>query len=108
MPGKYLPETSLADFFKIDKLVHISIFLGLVYLLIKGLKRKPSSGWATRYAIIFSLLLGTLYGALIEVIQQFIPDRSFEYLDMLANTLGCIAGAFIFSLQNKNRKSSLS
>jgi VanZ family protein len=38
-----------------------------------------------------------LYGFLIEILQHFLPHRSFDPFDMLANTLGLIIGAVIFA-----------
>lgn len=38
-------------------------------------------------------------GALIECIQYLTPTRSFEFLDMLADALGVIAGWFVVTVQ---------
>ena len=65
-----------------DKIVHFGIF-GVLGFLISYEKRR---------ADIVTLALCALYGAAIEVIQLFLPWRSFEWADMLADTLGALAG----------------
>jgi VanZ family protein len=43
------------------------------------------------------------YGALIELMQKFIfTGRSYDYFDMIANTLGCLIVYFIVSKKIKN------
>jgi VanZ family protein len=34
------------------------------------------------------------YGILIEIVQIYIPYRSFEFLDIFADLLGVLAGSF--------------
>jgi VanZ family protein len=38
-----------------------------------------------------------LYGFSIEILQHFLPHRSFDPFDMLANAVGIILGAVIFA-----------
>ncbi len=38
------------------------------------------------------------YGILIEIVQRFIPYRSFEYLDIFADFVGIIAGFIIIKI----------
>jgi VanZ family protein len=43
------------------------------------------------------------YGALIELMQKFIfTDRSYDYFDMIANTLGCLIVYFVVSKKIKH------
>lgn len=65
-----------------DKIVHFGIF-GVLGFLISYEKRR---------ADLTTLLICALYGAAIEVIQLFLPWRSFEWADMIADTLGALAG----------------
>lgn len=65
---------------------------GLTYLLLALpvsilFPRKPAALLAT------AMLAG--YGAAIEVGQQFVPQRSFEWADMLANSAGAFAGLLL-------------
>ena len=38
------------------------------------------------------------YGILIEIVQRFLPYRSFEYLDIFADFVGVVAGLIIIKI----------
>jgi hypothetical protein len=46
----------------------------------------------------FSLLL---LGSILEIIQIWIPNRSFEFLDMFSNTFGVVIGLVVIQIFNK-------
>ncbi|WP_456399893.1 VanZ family protein [Persephonella sp.] len=69
-----------------DKLNHLIGFFILSFLMKWGLKK----GYWTTFFWSF------LYGVIIEFIQYFIPYRSGEYGDVVADTLGSIFGLFTF------------
>ena len=70
----------------IDKIFHAFVYLCLV-LWFSG-----------QYKISFTFFLViTLYGALIEFIQYFLPFRSAELMDIFSNQIGVIVG-IIFSM----------
>jgi len=73
-----------------DKLIHVISF-GLLGLL-SGASSKPRP---RLLAIVFIIWSG--YGLAIEIIQSFIPGRSFEALDLVADMVGTILGYLIFS-----------
>lgn len=56
-------------------------------------------------AAIISFIIAALYGSMIEYTQMFIPDRGFDYADVVANIGGSLTGIglFIF-LNNKATK----
>lgn len=76
-----------------DKLLHLGIFtiLGLctTYEIIKKSGKTHSS------PILSSVLICTAYGILIEIIQYFLPYRSFEFADMATDCIGGTIGATI-------------
>ena len=65
-----------------DKSNHLLAFAVMAWL---GCKAFPQ-----RVAIVLLSLLA--YGALIEILQSFTPTRSAEWLDLLADGLGILAG----------------
>ena len=69
-----------------DKLFHFSGFFVLAAMLALGWQRISWMQWFT------SLLL---YAALTEVLQHFIPGRSFSIMDWLADGLGIVAGLLL-------------
>ena len=57
--------------------------------------------WPGRMVIVLPVLLG--YGALIELLQSFTPDRLAEYGDLLADGVGLLLGAGIAFLSERWR-----
>lgn len=84
----------------IDKVLHAAVF-GILVLL--GLwARRARSG---REALCL-LLLGCAYGALDEWHQSFVPGRSADIWDVLADVLGCVVATALwwkFYLSSQHR-----
>jgi glycopeptide antibiotics resistance protein len=96
-----VPSEQLIDvkMFKYDKAGHFIIFGGWTFLV--GLIQIIYFGNLKR-ALFPIPLAGTLFGALIEVMQYILPFRrhaSFE--DMIANTLGCLLAFVVLLLIRK-------
>lgn len=93
LPGRDIPDALLK---MNDKVIHFSIYFIFASLLVLGQRRFKSRmtlsrEWVTR------MLFSILFGGAIELIQGSIDThRSPEWGDMLANTLGVIAGFSIF------------
>lgn len=77
-----------------DKLIHFSAFFLLAGMFALSWQRFSCVQWFT------SLLL---YAALTEVLQHFIPGRSFSIMDWLADGLGITAGLLLSYLLLKTR-----
>ena len=75
---------------RIDKLLHFSAFLSLA--ISSSLALVP--GWRSVGQVVAGLLL---YGALIEIVQAFIPGRDASVLDLLADAAGLAAGLGLFA-----------
>ncbi|WP_168208680.1 VanZ family protein [Chitinophaga sp. XS-30] len=100
MPGSSLPSSSLFDQLHVDKIVHFFLFGGTVILLAYGYyrQRQGISGWA----LLAIALVAGLYGLIIEFIQKyFTVNRSFEIMDVAADTAGALMGALIFQVIGK-------
>ena len=54
-------------------------------------------GFQVNIRLLLLFLVITLYGALIEFIQYFLPYRSAELMDIFSNQIGVIVG-IIFSM----------
>lgn len=97
-PGKFMPKVEYWSIMSLDKYVHMSIFFIQVLLVLRGANALKIL--TTRNYFIYAFI-GTLYGVLIECIQQFIPLRSFEVNDMLANMAGALIAAAVFYIFEK-------
>ncbi|MEO5681843.1 MAG: VanZ family protein [Chitinophagaceae bacterium] len=88
IPGSDLPSGDLFDIPHLDKIVHIILFgtltgLWCYYYYLKG---KPAVQLKTIFFIVF--LLAAFNGIALEFVQKnFIPNRSFDDGDIIADVL---------------------
>ncbi len=98
IPGAQLPSTNVHD---ADKLVHLTMYGVLGWLCARAI-------W-TRERVTRSLLLllaaVSLFGAVDEWHQQFIPGRSMELLDWMSDTAGAGAGLLAMALARREARS---
>jgi VanZ family protein len=100
IPGDALPPS---DLFQIDKVVHFIVFGVLMivsaYALLRNFAVKGSPAKPMSIAIVYSLG----FGAMIEVLQLFVPGRSFSLLDILANSIGVGLGYLVILFFQKRK-----
>lgn len=97
LPGKDIPSNSFLDKIHFDKFVHFGLFGGIVLFLSLGIY------WQKKYISTGTLWLLVLiaagYGLAIEFIQKYWAiGRSFDMYDVMADTLGAIAGVWVFKI----------
>ena len=73
-----------------DKAVHFFAYFVLAVLLYLTLIYQRKSIILFKYATIFTILIIAIYGALDEIHQMYIPGRSMDYYDWLADIAGGI------------------
>ena len=80
-----------------DKIIHFSLYLLLSISFQSSLLRNFNMPKLERIIITFIFVIS--YGILMEVFQYyFTNDRSAEFLDTLANTIGCIIGVIVMPI----------
>ena len=78
--GSLVPGDSLPPIASNDKLLHLLGHGGIAFCAALAFpKHRPSL-----------LLILPLYGAGLELLQQWVPNRSFDWQDMLANVSGVV------------------
>jgi VanZ family protein len=98
MPGNSIPKTPFINIPHFDKVVHAVIFAVLAFLVNYGLYRQNNTFIRKNHYTI-SIISGVIYGIITEWIQlKFIPGRSGEILDWVADVAGTIAGIIAFYL----------
>jgi VanZ family protein len=71
--------------------VHIVAYAGLGALTARATgKGLRDVSWR---AVLGAILISSLYGVSDEYHQQFVPGRSFDLLDMVADAIGSVVGA---------------
>jgi VanZ family protein len=93
LPGKDLPDLGISD-----KIEHFSAFFILAVLINLTLIYQRKSYLLFRYAIIATIIITLSYGAIDEIHQLFIPGRSADFRDWLADSSGVIMGVFSLNL----------
>lgn len=96
MPGKNLPDMQQDFFISLDKLAHFGVFSILSFLTLRGACRKTGREQFKTSYVLSPLLISVAYGLLLEIMQIMAENRMPEYMDALANTLGCFAGLLFF------------
>ncbi|GAB3692922.1 hypothetical protein GCM10027592_12280 [Spirosoma flavus] len=87
-PHQELPSTLLTVS---DKAMHVAIFVLFAFL------------WQRAgYSLPVVLVVGIFFGAFIEVMQYVLPiNRSADWLDLLADSIGAVLGVFLAWLVTK-------
>ncbi|NIG52713.1 VanZ family protein [Chitinophaga sp. Cy-1792] len=97
LPGRDIPTNSFLEKIHFDKFVHFGLFGGIVFFLSLAFwwQRKKISP-----ALLFLFVLfAAAYGLAIEFIQKYYAEgRSFDLYDALADTIGAIAGVWVFRI----------
>jgi VanZ family protein len=99
LPGHDFPDTSFIKIPNFDKLVHFGLFFIFVFLLLRGFAKQFHFPLLKKYALLFSLLIGIAYGGLTEILQGTVfIERTCDFYDFLADTVGCVLGMTFFLL----------
>jgi VanZ family protein len=83
-PGEYIPEYNWTDMIALDKWIHATMFFSGVYILRFSMHSK------------FRIALVVLtYAFFLELFQLFIAsNRSFDWLDLMADGAGAVLALF--------------
>ncbi|GIV56225.1 MAG: antibiotic resistance protein VanZ [Candidatus Kapaibacterium sp.] len=82
-----------------DKLYHVLAYAVYGWTLLLALRTFPL---ASRQQVVLALTIGFLFAALDELHQAFIPGRTADLLDWVADAVG-IAGAVVLTIVGKER-----
>jgi VanZ family protein len=100
LPAIELPPV---DIISTDKLIHMGVFGLLAALCYISLVHIPKKNMLNKSPFQWSAIIVTFYGATDEIHQYFVPFRSAEVLDWLADAAGVILVLILikYYLQNK-------
>jgi VanZ family protein len=90
IPGRSLPPLPM---WNADKLVHAAVYAVLGALCWRGARASFAPGTAQWRVVLIAVLLTSLYGIADEVHQMFVPNRSPDPNDVLADAVGGWLGA---------------
>lgn len=89
LPGKVLPSETGFKIPGFDKIVHIGMFGGFVFLWNLYLSKRISTLNALLKGFFIFYVLGNVYGIGMEYVQKYwIPGRDYDLADMIADMIG--------------------
>lgn len=91
-PSITLPKVEL---FEIDKLVHMGVYGLLAALIYISLIHQNNFSVLSQNPVAWTIILTALYGASDEFHQTFVPNRSGELPDLLADIIGALLSILI-------------
>jgi len=98
LPGKAFPKENWLEKIWFDKWVHIGLFAIMVFLWCWSALRLNLEKEKLKRMFIFFAVIWLAYGTGMEFVQKyFIPNRSFDTGDIIADAVGCITG-LVYSL----------
>lgn len=98
IPGRSLPEWDWFDLLSLDKLVHAGMFGALTLLLCGAFAKRGAPASFLPWAV----GLSAAYGLGTEVLQGLEAlGRRTDLNDMIANTVGALAGAWFVAVRRR-------
>jgi len=86
-----------------DKVIHFTMFGGLAGLVALGLWRSNGDALPPARRLFAAAGFATVYGLFDEIHQLFVPNRSFDLLDLLADAAGATIIAGVFTVWTARR-----
>jgi VanZ family protein len=98
IPGNDLPSIELFRIPNFDKIVHAVLYFPLAFVL--GAEFDLSGkNWLKYMGPVFTMLIISIYGGLIEVLQEkLFVNRSADIDDVLSDIIGGLAGLAVYYL----------
>jgi VanZ like family len=108
LPGSSLPQndwlSKWLDKIWFDKWVHIGLFAIMVFLWCWAMLSKYSTTERLKFIFVRLSIIWFTYGVGMEFVQKyFIPDRSFDVKDIMADAAGCLVGV-VYSISRYIKK----
>jgi VanZ family protein len=88
-----------------DKGLHFVEYGTLAALLVIAFRASGARGWR---ALVMAVVAASLYGVTDELHQAFVPNRSCDYRDWIADTIGGVLGASAVALALRLHRSRAS
>jgi hypothetical protein len=98
VPGRLIPTASWLELLSFDKWVHAGVFFILVTLFGISVKAHQQN----KKLIYVYFIISVLYGGALEIMQATVfSERSADWLDMIANSFGCLIALFLNNRINR-------
>jgi VanZ family protein len=78
-----------------DKLAH-AVEYGVLSVLAYRALRYAGTPWTAHHALLLAIVLASLYGCTDELHQSFVPNRTSDVHDLVADTIGAACAALLW------------
>jgi VanZ family protein len=96
LPGSNIPHEDWFDKIQLDKWVHIAMFFILCFLFDYPFKKSEITTASKKRWFIMISIFAILYGVAMEFVQKYwIPMRSCDVWDMVADSIGSLAALWV-------------
>jgi len=105
--GSSIPAADLPKiiFLAPDKLLHLGVFLVFGILVYRAISTQKKFTFLLGHSLGATLFIACGYGVFDEIHQYFVPGRTADPFDVLADVIGVILGLGVLKiLQNKTSK----
>lgn len=89
-----MPE-ALPEVWEIDKVYHLGAYAIMGGLWVRAMRGGES--FKSSRAVILAGSFAFLFGAAIEILQAFVPERDSDMVDAMVNGAGGVIGAIVFN-----------
>ena len=89
-----------------DKILHFLVFGFLGLLITRGMRHSKIKFFKTK-PMLTAIVLGCLFALTDEIHQSFVPARSSELLDWVADFLGIVLFSYLYSLWCKRKNAAV-
>ncbi len=90
------PEAQALLLHGMDKVMH-GFEYGILSYLVARAFRRTAPGWSPLCIAVWAVLLSSLYGVSDEVHQAFVPTRTADPLDALADAAGAVVAQLVLT-----------
>ena len=105
LPGSLLPHAK--PILGLDKVVHFLMYAGFAFTCVWGYRKQFVSRDLAykKRAMLVTLIISIAYGGLTELMQEyFVPLRTGDWMDFLADSIGAMVGIVVFYLFFRQKK----
>lgn len=99
--GTSLPSDRAITFTVSDKFQHFAAYSILSFMLSLAFLVQDKHRAVKEKYLIMAVLVSSVYGTLDEIHQIFVPGRSADVFDLIADAIGSVTGAMLFYFFNK-------
>ncbi len=101
IPGWVFPHISFPN---LDKIVHFCYYFLFAILLARALRFQSYFWDLSRFSLLLAFLLSTAYGVSDELHQLFVPDRSCDPRDLLADMAGALVAVLVLAIVRRTTR----